>query len=410
MFGLELCSSPVNQDAQSRLTPNPNVLIELGYAVKALGAQKIILVMNSAFASPEQLPFDLRMRRVITYCMPRESEERATERKKLEAVLTEALRTILAGLEVQTIGEVIQPQSIGEQARVAVENCQSNQAFLVSRFINWLIDELEKLAPDFSGAGVPDELLIQAIEQTKELVLEFARLSDVIAKMDNFQAAQALYKGFEVIVERYNPPRDFSSSIRQVKLDYYKFIGHELFVTLFSFLIKKNCWELIAELLEEDIYVENYWIGSYSFEPSVVSFTYVSQSARSWEHKSSTHANLLNERHTEGELAQVVPMQQFMDADCFLFLRAEFLEAEASRWINAWKPWSTLNMEQAPRYLLEATRAKYAQKLLRPLGVDNIVNLRASIAKGAARLRQIHGSLYPFHPFGSFNPETIGRQ
>jgi hypothetical protein len=342
--------------------------------------------------------------------MPRESEERATERKKLEAVLTEALRTILAGLEVQTIGEVIQPQSIGEQARVAVENCQSNQAFLVSRFINWLIDELEKLAPDFSGAGVPDELLIQAIEQTKELVLEFARLSDVIAKMDNFQAAQALYKGFEVIVERYNPPRDFSSSIRQVKLDYYKFIGHELFVTLFSFLIKKNCWELIAELLEEDIYVENYWIGSYSFEPSVVSFTYVSQSARSWEHKSSTHANLLNERHTEGELAQVVPMQQFMDADCFLFLRAEFLEAEASRWINAWKPWSTLNMEQAPRYLLEATRAKYAQKLLRPLGVDNIVNLRASIAKGAARLRQIHGSLYPFHPFGSFNPETIGRQ
>ncbi|NES73742.1 MAG: nucleotide-binding protein, partial [Okeania sp. SIO2D1] len=62
--------SIINKDANSRPTPNPNVLIELGYAMKTLGEGKIIMVMNTAFGTPEQLPFDLRMRRVIRYNMP----------------------------------------------------------------------------------------------------------------------------------------------------------------------------------------------------------------------------------------------------------------------------------------------------------------------------------------------------
>src|SRR5919202_783347 len=161
-----LCDvSIINQNAPSRPTPNPNVLIELGDAIKALGWQKIILVMNTAFGKPEELPFDLRMRRAIAYHMPKETEERATERKKLEVDFTAALRTILEGLDVPTPGEVIQPPPIGEQARVAVENSLPNQASLVHRFMEWLIDELNILAPDFSGGGVLDELLVQAIEQ-----------------------------------------------------------------------------------------------------------------------------------------------------------------------------------------------------------------------------------------------------
>jgi hypothetical protein len=188
--------SIINQNAPSRPTPNPNALIELGYAIKALGWQKIILVMNTAFGKPEELPFDLRMRRAIGYHTPKETEERATERKKLEAVLTEALRSILEGLDVPTPGEVIQPQPIDEQARVAVENSQPNQASLVRRFMEWLIDELNILAPDFSGGGVLDELLIQAIEQTKELMMKFARLAEAIATMNNVEAALALYQRF----------------------------------------------------------------------------------------------------------------------------------------------------------------------------------------------------------------------
>jgi hypothetical protein len=98
--------SILNQEAE-RPTPNPNVLIELGYTRKVLGVSNIIMVMNTAFGGPELLPFDLRPRRVITYCMPKETEERAPERRKLEATLKEGLRTILGG----TVGESLKAPS-----------------------------------------------------------------------------------------------------------------------------------------------------------------------------------------------------------------------------------------------------------------------------------------------------------
>lgn len=41
-------------------SPNPNVLVEYGYALKAKGHARIILAMNTAFGSPDSLPFDLR--------------------------------------------------------------------------------------------------------------------------------------------------------------------------------------------------------------------------------------------------------------------------------------------------------------------------------------------------------------
>jgi len=396
--------SIINQDAQSRLTPNPNVLIELGYAMKTLGWQKIIMVMNTAFGKPEVLPFDLRMRRVLTYYMPQEIEERATERKKLEGAFTAALRSILEGLDVQMPGEVVQPPPIGEQARVAVENSQPNQASVVRRFMAWLTDELDVLAPNSSREGALNRLLIPAIEQTKELVLEFAYLSEVIATMNSSDAAFAVYKGFEDILEHYNPPRNFSGHVETVYFDFYKFIGYELFVTFFSFLIRESRWELIADLLEGDIYIDNPRIGTYEFGPRVVPFTYVAESIELVEFEK--YRDIFTKRHTEGELAKLIPMQQFMDADFFLFLRA-FQEAELGH-LWSWQAWSTLKMTQAPRYLLEASRAKYAQQLLRPLGVKDIETLRVCVAEGAAKLRQVQGSLYPFHPLVNFAPQTIG--
>src|SRR5215213_9459334 len=44
-----------------RRTPNPNVLVELGYALKALRHERVIIVVNTAFGKEELLPFDLRM-------------------------------------------------------------------------------------------------------------------------------------------------------------------------------------------------------------------------------------------------------------------------------------------------------------------------------------------------------------
>jgi hypothetical protein len=87
--------SIVNKGADARLTPNPNVLFELGYAVHALSWDYVLPVFNLATGSIEDLPFDLRSRRPITYVMTEETEDRGSELKKLARILQGAMQLIV---------------------------------------------------------------------------------------------------------------------------------------------------------------------------------------------------------------------------------------------------------------------------------------------------------------------------
>ena len=81
-----------------RSTPNPNVLIELGYAISKLGWHKIIMIMNECFGSVDLLPFDLRGRRVLNYNISSGENDKASERKKISSVLASAIKEILINL------------------------------------------------------------------------------------------------------------------------------------------------------------------------------------------------------------------------------------------------------------------------------------------------------------------------
>lgn len=47
-------------DGRRKLAPNPNVMIELGTAIRSVGWERILLVMNTDYGRPEHLPFDLK--------------------------------------------------------------------------------------------------------------------------------------------------------------------------------------------------------------------------------------------------------------------------------------------------------------------------------------------------------------
>lgn len=55
------------QSRKYRKTPNPNILVELGYAVRTIGWENIICVFNTKYGRPEDLPFDIRNRRLLLY-------------------------------------------------------------------------------------------------------------------------------------------------------------------------------------------------------------------------------------------------------------------------------------------------------------------------------------------------------
>ena len=66
---------------RKKYLPNPNVLIELGYAARSIGWERIVLVMNEAYGSWQKLPFDLQNRRKpVLYKWPRAEVELTREK------------------------------------------------------------------------------------------------------------------------------------------------------------------------------------------------------------------------------------------------------------------------------------------------------------------------------------------
>lgn len=61
---------------QTRSIPNPNVLIELGYAINVLGWDKIICFFDINTGLIENLPFDIRQKRILSYNPTLENEDK----------------------------------------------------------------------------------------------------------------------------------------------------------------------------------------------------------------------------------------------------------------------------------------------------------------------------------------------
>src|SRR5262249_30820972 len=79
----------VQDEGAKRFTPNPNVLIELGYAAARVGWNRTITVMNEAFGGPSKLPFDLQHRRWPTRYRLSGNADAETVRSALEKLSEE---------------------------------------------------------------------------------------------------------------------------------------------------------------------------------------------------------------------------------------------------------------------------------------------------------------------------------
>lgn len=59
--------SIINAKSDCRPMPNPNVLLEVGFAAKAISWSNILCIYNSEYGKVELLPFDIRTRKPIIY-------------------------------------------------------------------------------------------------------------------------------------------------------------------------------------------------------------------------------------------------------------------------------------------------------------------------------------------------------
>ena len=80
-----------------RKVANPNVLIELGYALSVLGSDRVLCVFNTANGSVDDLPFDLKHKRhPIQYCLNNASIDKAAQKTSLVDSLKKGIELIVS--------------------------------------------------------------------------------------------------------------------------------------------------------------------------------------------------------------------------------------------------------------------------------------------------------------------------
>jgi len=143
----------VGQSENGRQLPNPNVLIEYGWALKELSHSRIIPLMNTAFGQPttETMPFDMRhLRFPITYHLPEgvEPNTKKTEKEKFVNALVDAISLVIKNVQLieDKSGPTIEP----------VQSTDTPATFLKN-------NEVFARLSNFEGA--PTELVVPAGEK-----------------------------------------------------------------------------------------------------------------------------------------------------------------------------------------------------------------------------------------------------
>lgn len=302
--------------------------------------------------------------------------------------------------------------SISLEVINSIQNYKPDAPTLVTKFMNTVDEEFVSIAPDYNKVGERDDLLVEAIDNSIGITVQFAKVADAIASKNEEESALALYKGFGRILTRYDNPKGFSGAFYPTDFDFYKFIGHELFVCLFSILLKYRHWSTIVSLLDEEIYVSN--VTTQGLVPFYTVAAYVQslnedRNRRLGLNRVSVEADILKLRHSQGELASLVPFREFMDADLFLYLRTEF-QTQTGPEEYKWFPFSAVHMSgEPPLYLVEAERFKHANVLLTPLTVKNTDDLQQKLPGIIRKMNRLYGRYSGLFssPLGNYDPTRI---
>lgn len=75
--------------------PNPNVMLELGYATHVIGWDRVICVLNSDYGAPENMPFDIASRRLTPFSL-KDGKSKGEVKRYIKGVIQDTVENILA--------------------------------------------------------------------------------------------------------------------------------------------------------------------------------------------------------------------------------------------------------------------------------------------------------------------------
>ena len=379
-----------------RTVPNPNVLIELGYAINSLGFDRIILVYNIAYGQISDLPFDLRTRRITTYSMLSDAGEKAVPKKALTRTLQDAL---LIALKLESKKE--QESKIFDSSIQEIEDQKPGRKRKVRQELKQFLDILDaSCPPKFSQGGTVDNL-IEAIKKAVSPLSSFARLCEIAAIISDEEIVLEISDWFGNIFERFDSPEGYQGPFRDEDFDYYKFIGQELYTILIACLLKEDKWPIIQLLVKRLIPVK--FVRHENRGPGNIKLMGMAPFVRSLHNESpnrsriSIHSDLIKD-HFNGSLSELLTLDEYMNADLLLFLVVE-IAPDKPHPFYSWRPMSLLYLRHVPNIFLKAHKISYAITLANTCGLNNVDLFKERCIKRLDRINEIFGYQIRIWPF-----------
>jgi hypothetical protein len=171
--------SIVTRSGEGRPCPNPNVLLELGYAWRALGEENVIIVYNLSFGALADLPFDLRGKRIASYRLSSD-EQPAAEKQRLIRIIEGALEEIAAHRNLnanyqrnsefasELTSELIRVQIYGnEVGKRRIDPWSSRISNVYEKVSHWLTDHSHEAVAEDLGLRGPMEGLVLLLDSVR---------------------------------------------------------------------------------------------------------------------------------------------------------------------------------------------------------------------------------------------------
>lgn len=289
-----------------------------------------------------------------------------------------------------------------ERATDAIRHVRADQELATDEYLDSIRAEIDRIRPK----EVTAESLATSLEEIVPLVREFHSICNVTAAVASIGAAERIYDAFGAILKRYKLSSGFTGRYTETDFDFDKFIGHELFVTFVSSLLKRRRWKILEAVLNRELYSDEYSQGCAFYGVSAVvrllEDLYRSQGGN-WI---SPQGQKLKERHEPGGVLAGSPsFPEFMDADYFLFVHGIVQEP-----YQRWMPWTATYLRDAPRFLCEARRMERARELASVFRVCDVSTLVERLKVRASWIGQSLGGYRQRHPLARFDIDLIGSQ
>jgi NAD-dependent SIR2 family protein deacetylase len=286
---------------------------------------------------------------------------------------------------------------------------------LYSDYLNIINKELVKIKPDFSKFAEIDDAILRQINEGTRITYKFIEAALLASKNKNIDASKALYDYFGNIFKLCSIPESFSGSYHESHFDGYRFLIYEMFVSFITALIKYDNWEIIGDVLSNDIFIEQKHSKyiSYIHLNTLIHSLDVNRNSRLHLERASVMADLLKERFSSGDLSQLISHNKFLEADYFLFMRSICGDKKTEDPLlyrpSPWCPRSCIYLTWPPSYIVKAESKKYLKKLIKAVGPEKREDFIEYFQKNNYKFEECFSSwIFSSNPLENYDLNKIG--